>query len=392
MIFKDLVEGYRIGKLTLVDKTDQRASYGSNIWKCKCDCLRQPVCLISEKAIITGPVSSCGCVDNEEKANSILNTMYEKDDDKIRPESIGLYQNDDNSQLNSSHLDDIDEDIVNHVLLFLERKGNPILLDRHERNINARAACIEYYKKKYRWVSIRCFICDFSFGDIYGDDLEEKIHVHHKEQISSKSELEYEINPHNDLVPVCPNCHMVLHSKRNGCYTPDEVKVRDEEYCGNTIICSIYAPYYSFDKNYGKHIKDMSVIVGKLTAHYGGTLQPTYTMNPQMLFTYRDFHFYQKCPLKNNTFSDFILFSVLCVINYVRLFINEYFTNEFSSKLRFAYVIYYYLVSFLAEANNRLSTNFQIDNKYADNNFRNCMAHYGLGQVMKEEDILKVTP
>ena len=167
------------------------------------------------------------------------------------------------------------------------------------------------------------------------------------------------------------------------------VDVRDGKYCGNTILCSIYAPYYSFDANYGKYLRDISVIAGKLTAHYGGTLQAPYSVNLQTRFTYSDFHFFSKCPLKDDKFSNFVLFSVLCSINYVRYFINEYFTDEFSSKLRFSYLLYYYLVSFMIEVNNKLSTDFKIDNKYSNSNFRNCMAHYGLGQEMKEADIIE---
>lgn len=34
---------------------------------------------------------------------------------------------------------------------------------------------------------------------------------------------EYEVDPILDLIPVCPNCHMVLHSKKDGVYTPEEV-------------------------------------------------------------------------------------------------------------------------------------------------------------------------
>ena len=32
------------------------------------------------------------------------------------------------------------------------------------------------------------------------------------------------IDPEKDLIPVCQNCHMILHSKKDGVYMPDEVK------------------------------------------------------------------------------------------------------------------------------------------------------------------------
>jgi len=35
----------------------------------------------------------------------------------------------------------------------------------------------------------------------------------------------YEINPIKDLIPVCPNCHVMLHTKvKNEAYTLNELK------------------------------------------------------------------------------------------------------------------------------------------------------------------------
>ena len=39
------------------------------------------------------------------------------------------------------------------------------------------------------------------------------IHIHHVIDISIIGK-EYEINPKNDLVPVCPNCHAMLHKQK----------------------------------------------------------------------------------------------------------------------------------------------------------------------------------
>jgi hypothetical protein len=32
------------------------------------------------------------------------------------------------------------------------------------------------------------------------------------------------VDPIRDLIPVCSNCHTALHSKKDGCYTPDELR------------------------------------------------------------------------------------------------------------------------------------------------------------------------
>ena len=47
-------------------------------------------------------------------------------------------------------------------------------------------------------------------------------HVHHLNPLSSV-EADYEIDPIQDLRPVCPNCHAVLH-RREPPYSLDEVR------------------------------------------------------------------------------------------------------------------------------------------------------------------------
>ncbi|MCL2362578.1 MAG: hypothetical protein FWC73_12300 [Defluviitaleaceae bacterium] len=98
---------------------------------------------------------------------------------------------------------------------YREGKKKTIAVNVHERNPAARQACISHY-------GAVCFICGFDFGNTYGDECEGLIHVHHINMISG-AEDEYTINPINDLRPVCPNCHMVLHSRKNG-YSIDDVK------------------------------------------------------------------------------------------------------------------------------------------------------------------------
>ena len=97
----------------------------------------------------------------------------------------------------------------------VEGSVKKIYTDKYERNQEARQKCIEYHGTK-------CKICGFDFGEIYESELEGKIEVHHTIPLS-KIKQEYVVDPINDLIPVCPNCHMVLHSKEDA-YTPDQVK------------------------------------------------------------------------------------------------------------------------------------------------------------------------
>lgn len=61
-----------------------------------------------------------------------------------------------------------------------------------------------------------------NFKDTYGKIGEDYIHVHHEVEISSIAE-EYEVDPIEDLKPVCPNCHAMLH-RRKPAYTIDELR------------------------------------------------------------------------------------------------------------------------------------------------------------------------
>ncbi len=60
--------------------------------------------------------------------------------------------------------------------------------------------------------------------DYFGGDFEGVIHVHHIKPLSQISQ-KYVVNPIHDLVPVCPNCHLVIHSKPGGVYSIAETKV-----------------------------------------------------------------------------------------------------------------------------------------------------------------------
>ncbi len=94
----------------------------------------------------------------------------------------------------------------------LEGQKTTVTINAFERNQEARARCLAYYSK-VNGGQIKCEICGFDFSKVYGKLFEGKIHVHHLVEISSIGE-EYEIDPERDLIPVCPNCHMVLHSKK----------------------------------------------------------------------------------------------------------------------------------------------------------------------------------
>ena len=118
-------------------------------------------------------------------------------------------------QLKSQGLitEEIPEDETNK---YPEGSKKQITVNAYERNPKARQECIRIHGSS-------CMICDFDFGEIYGEEFMGKIHVHHIKPLHEIDD-EYEVDPEEDMVPVCPNCHMILHSKSGGTYTVEEVR------------------------------------------------------------------------------------------------------------------------------------------------------------------------
>jgi 5-methylcytosine-specific restriction protein A len=50
-----------------------------------------------------------------------------------------------------------------------------------------------------------------SFKKTYGEIGKNFIHVHHIKPLAGVAG-EYKLDPFKDLVPVCPNCHAMLHT------------------------------------------------------------------------------------------------------------------------------------------------------------------------------------
>ncbi len=78
-----------------------------------------------------------------------------------------------------------------------------VTVNSYERNPKAREACIAHYGRA-------CYVCDMSFADVYGEEAENIIHVHHLCSLSAIG-AQYQVDPIADLRPVCPNCHAVIH-------------------------------------------------------------------------------------------------------------------------------------------------------------------------------------
>jgi len=98
---------------------------------------------------------------------------------------------------------------------FYEGAIKRISVEVRERDASARMACIEYHKCK-------CAICEFDFGIFYGLEADGFIHVHHIEKLGD-SNGQRKVDPIKDLIPLCPNCHSVVHLRKKP-YTVEEVR------------------------------------------------------------------------------------------------------------------------------------------------------------------------
>lgn len=89
---------------------------------------------------------------------------------------------------------------------FIEGAKKQITVNAYERSASARQKCIEDH-------GCYCAVCGLDFTCLYGDLGEGFIHVHHIKPLS-EIDSEYRLDPIKDLIPVCPNCHAMIHQTK----------------------------------------------------------------------------------------------------------------------------------------------------------------------------------
>lgn len=85
----------------------------------------------------------------------------------------------------------------------LEGDQSTILINKYERSRYNRALCLRYY-------GFQCRGCGIHMEAKYGPIGQNVIHVHHIVPVSLMG-ASYRLNPIRDLIPLCPNCHNVVH-------------------------------------------------------------------------------------------------------------------------------------------------------------------------------------
>ena len=111
---------------------------------------------------------------------------------------------------------DVTEDETeNEVEPAMEGAVRLAVIKRRERNPRNRLLCLRIHGEV-------CSICKLSPKDVYGE-AGSIIEVHHLQPIASIDKPR-QYDPSVDLVPLCPNCHRAVHTRRPEPWSPDEVR------------------------------------------------------------------------------------------------------------------------------------------------------------------------
>lgn len=168
-----------------------------------------------------------------------------------------------------------DVNIDNEYSQAVQTEGTPqeIKSIRYERNPINRELCI--HMKGHT-----CAVCGMNFFDTYGIIGKDFIEVHHTTPVSEMDE-NFVLDIERDLVPLCSNCHSMIHRKKPP-YSIHEMKMILEEnnYGGNWIAAEQTVEYYKKNTNnlivgVVKSDKINSFIKGDATSYYFGKKFPS---------------------------------------------------------------------------------------------------------------------
>lgn len=92
---------------------------------------------------------------------------------------------------------------------YTSKEGNSkqVFVTKYERDTEIRSRAIEIH-------GTVCMACTFDFKKVYGAWGDGFIHVHHVKPLSN-GEGERVVNPKTDMIVLCPNCHSMVHRRRD---------------------------------------------------------------------------------------------------------------------------------------------------------------------------------
>ncbi|MFK5709842.1 EVE domain-containing protein [Lysinibacillus boronitolerans] len=97
----------------------------------------------------------------------------------------------------------------------IEGTKKKYLVNKYERDPKNRKKAIEIH-------GLKCRACKFNFQEVYGERGIDFIEIHHIKPLSELEEAK-EINPKTDLVPLCANCHRMVHRRIDDVLSVEEL-------------------------------------------------------------------------------------------------------------------------------------------------------------------------
>jgi 5-methylcytosine-specific restriction protein A len=169
----------------------------------------------AEDAILINRSDRSKCLPHSKSNNGIghgQNSVWYVDEstrEKLRDDLLDYLE----KLINQAYLDD---EYKYH--LHDESRTRIVSTKQIYRSQNAKNECI-------RLKGCYCNICGFDFEKTYGELGKKYIEVHHITPIGKLSTAEgYDgTDPQNDLIPLCSNCHSMIHRRKEP-YLPDEIK------------------------------------------------------------------------------------------------------------------------------------------------------------------------
>lgn len=90
--------------------------------------------------------------------------------------------------------------------------------ERYERDLKLRQQAIAVH-------GLVCKVCGFDFEIAYGVYAKGYIHIHHVTPISDFDGPKF-VDPKKDLIPLCANCHSIIHRKRDATLSVEDLKAK----------------------------------------------------------------------------------------------------------------------------------------------------------------------
>lgn len=114
-----------------------------------------------------------------------------------------------------SNHSEVTYEVYEHIEGKKEGKQKLYYSTKYERDPRNRSEAIRFH-------GLKCKICSFDFSKIYGELGKGFIEIHHLKPLASLDE-EVIVDPQKDLVPVCANCHRMIHRSRYKTYSLQEI-------------------------------------------------------------------------------------------------------------------------------------------------------------------------